>query len=93
MKILLLKSWHLRCAILMLLLFPVAVSAAQGRIAIKAQAITMKQAIKMIEAKSGYTFFFKASDVDDKNVKNIDCEGTLNEVGVAKQNDSLKNWI
>lgn len=64
----------------MLLLFPVAVSAAQGRIAIKAQAITMKQAIKMIEAKSGYTFFFKASDVDDKNVKHIDCEGTLNEV-------------
>lgn len=80
MKILLSKSWQLRCAILMLLLIPVAVSAAQGRIAIKGQSITMKQAIKMIEAKSGYTFFFKASDVDDKSVKNIDCEGTINEV-------------
>lgn len=64
----------------MLLLFPVAVSAAQGRIAVKGQAITMKQAIKMIEAKSGYTFFFKASDVDDKRAKNFDCEGTLDEV-------------
>lgn len=80
MKILLSKSWQLRCAILMLLLIPVAVSAAQGRIAIKGHSITMKQAIKMIEAKSGYTFFFKASDVDDKSVKNIDCEGTLTEV-------------
>lgn len=80
MKILLLKSWYLRCIILMLLLFPVAVSAAQGRVAVKGQAITMKQAIKMIEAKSGYTFFFKASDVDDKKAKNFDCEGTLDEV-------------
>lgn len=80
MKILLSKKWQLRCAILMLLFIPVTVSAAQGRIAIKGRSITMKQVIKMIEAKSDYTFFFKASDVDDKSVKNIDCEGTINEV-------------
>lgn len=80
MKILFLKCWHLRCAILLLLLFPVAVSAAQGKIVIKGQAVTMRQAIKMIEEKSDYTFFFKASDVDDKTHKNIDCKGSIDEI-------------
>lgn len=80
MKILFLKCWYLRCTILTLLLFPVAVSAAQGTIVIKGQSVTMKQAIEMIEKASGYTFFFKASDIDNTSKKNIDCKGTIDEV-------------
>lgn len=80
MKILFLKSWYIRCTILILLLFPVAVSAAQGTIVIKGQAVTMKQAIAMIEKASGYTFFFKASDIDNTSKKNINCRGTIDEV-------------
>lgn len=80
MKILFLKCWYLRCTILVLLLFPVAVSAAQGTIVIKGQSVTMKQAIEMIEKASGYTFFFKASDIDNTSKKNIDCHGTIDEV-------------
>lgn len=65
----------------MLLLFaPVAVSAAQGTIAVKGQSITIKQAMKIIESTSDYTFFFKASDIDDTSKKDIDCRGTIDEV-------------
>ena len=74
------KIWYIKYAIMMLLLFPVAVSAAQGRIAIKGKSVTMRQTIKMIEDKSDYTFFFKASDVDNVGQKDIDCQGTINEV-------------
>lgn len=80
MKILLRKSRYLRYTILMLLFVPVAVSAAQGTIAVKGQSITIKQAIEIIEKTSDYTFFFKASDIDSKKQKNFDCIGTIDEV-------------
>lgn len=80
MKIQHLKSWHIKCVFVMLLLFPVAVSAAQGQIAIKGKSVTARQAIKMIEEKSGYTFFYKASDVDKVGKKDLDCRGTIKEV-------------
>ena len=59
MKIQHLKSWYAKCTLMMLLLFPIAVSAAQGCIAIKGKSVTARQAIKMIEEKSDYTFFYK----------------------------------
>lgn len=80
MKIQHLKSWYMKCAVMMLLLFPVAVSAAQGRIAIKGKSLTARQAINMIEEKSDYTFFYKASDVDNVGKKDLDCQGTIKEV-------------
>ncbi|WP_042368432.1 carboxypeptidase-like regulatory domain-containing protein [Bacteroides neonati] len=80
MKILFLKCRYIRYTIVMLLFAPIAVSAAQGTIAVKGQSITMKQAIKIIENTSDYTFFFKASDIDDTSRKDIDCKGTIDEV-------------
>lgn len=80
MKIQHLKSWYMKCAVMMLLLFPVAVSAAQGHIAIKGKSLTARQAINMIEENSDYIFFYKASVVDKVAQKDIDCQGTIEEV-------------
>ena len=80
MGILHLRRWHIKYVIMLVLLFPLSVSAAQGRITVKGQAITVKQAMKMIEEKSNYTFFYKASDVDIRTKKNINCNGSINEV-------------
>lgn len=80
MRILHLKNWYLLCAILMLLFIPVVASAAQGGIVVKGHALTMKQAIEMIEKTSDYRFFFKSNDVDNESKKNIDCSGTIEEV-------------
>lgn len=80
MKIQHLKSWYMKCAVMMLLFFPVAVSAAQGHIAIKGKSLTARQVINMIEEKSDYIFFYKASVVDKVGEKDLDCKGTIEEV-------------
>lgn len=80
MNILFLKCRYLRCAILMLLFIPFNASAAQGTVVVKARSITVKQAINIIEKTSDYTFFFKGSDVDSEQKKNVDCSGTIEEV-------------
>ncbi len=74
------KRWQLRYAFVFLLLWPAVVQGAQGHIALKGQAITMKQAIELIEKNSDYTFFFKTSDIDNSLKRNIDCTGTIEEV-------------
>lgn len=68
MRVLKLKQWHFTIALIGMMLFPVTLSAAQGRVKVKGNAITVRQALKQIEASSEYTFFYKAEDVDD--VKN-----------------------
>lgn len=80
MKIQHLKSWYMKCAIMLLLLSPVTVSAAQGHIAIKGKSLTARQVINMIEEKSDYIFFYKASVVDKVGEKDLDCQGTIEEV-------------
>lgn len=49
------KRWHLKYAILFLLLYPLAaINAAQGQIAVQGQSISIKQAIELIEKNSRY---------------------------------------
>lgn len=74
------KSNCIIYAFILMLFFPVVMNASQKKVVLKERSITIKQAIKLIEKKSDYTFFFKESDIDDKNKKDIDCNGTINEV-------------
>ena len=53
---------------------------AQGVISVKGQAMTIKQAIQLIEKNSNYTFFYNAADLKNTTNKNLNCEGTIEEV-------------
>ena len=52
------SRWHLRLIVLLILFFPLTLSAAQGRVTVKGQSITLRQAIKIIESSSNFKFFF-----------------------------------
>lgn len=54
--------------------------AAQGQIVVKGRSITISQAINLIEKSSNYTFFYNANDLKNTNLKDIDCEGSIDEV-------------
>lgn len=62
------------------LIFPLTLSAAQGRVTVKGQSITLRQAIKIIESSSNFKFFFNPSDLDALPGKNLDCEGEISDV-------------
>src|SRR5574344_111536 len=66
--------------LIVLLLFPLTSLAAQRRVAIKGQSLTIKQAIQLIEKNSDYTFFYNASDLNNATRKNLNCSGTIEEV-------------
>lgn len=66
--------------ILFLFIIPLSVSAAQEKVSVKGKAITVKEAIKLIEKNSAYSFFFKSTDLDNKSRRDVDCEGSLDEV-------------
>ena len=51
------------------LIFPLTLSAAQGRVTVKGQSITLRQAIKIIESSSNFKFFFNPSDLMHYRVK------------------------
>ena len=94
MKILCLRGWHWRSILLLLLLYPTMVCASQEKITVKGQSVTLRQVIRIIEKNSDYTFFFKANDVDGQVAKNLNCEGTVQEVlDVALKGTSLKYVI
>lgn len=42
--------------------------------------MTIKQAIQLIEKNSNYTFFYNAADLKNTTNKNLNCEGTIEEV-------------
>ena len=65
---------------LLILFFPLTLSAAQGRVTVKGQSITLRQAIKIIESSSNFKFFFNPSDLDALPSKNLDCEGEISDV-------------
>lgn len=70
------------------------VCASQEKITVKGQSVTLRQVIRIIEKNSDYTFFFKANDVDGQVAKNLNCEGTVQEVlDVALKGTSLKYVI
>ena len=96
MEILCLKRWHLRNVFLLLLLLPITVygNGNQQKITVKGKSLTLRQVIKAIEKNSDYTFFFKANDIDDLLIKNINCTGTIQEIlPIALDGTNLKYVI
>lgn len=75
-----LRHWYFISAVLVFCFYPMLSNAAQSKVVLKEKSISIKQAIKLIEKKSEYTFFFKESDIDDVHKRDIDCRGTINEV-------------
>lgn len=80
MRVLNLKIWRFTIGLICMIFIPATLSAAQGRVQVKGNAITVKQALKQIEANSDYTFFYKAGDVDNVRKHNFDCNGTIETV-------------
>lgn len=77
------KSNRQRClkyVALLLFFYPITLLGAQGVISVKGQAMTIKQAIQLIEESSNYTFFYNAVDLKNTVNKNLNCEGTIEEV-------------
>ena len=73
-------KWRTGILSLALITSPLYADAAQGQLSIKKQSASLKQIIQLIEKESGYTFFFRSSDIDDSKKVNIDCEGSIEEV-------------
>ena len=71
---------HLKYAVLIMLFYPVTLLAAQGNVTVKGQAITMEQAIKLIEKNSDYTFFYNAADLRNAAKRSLNCKGNIEEV-------------
>ena len=74
------KQRYLKYIVLLLLFYPLNILGAQGVISVKGQAMTIKQAIQLIEKNSNYTFFYSAADLKNTTNKNLNCEGTIEEV-------------
>ena len=74
------KQRYLKYIVLLLLFYPLNILGAQGVISVKGQSITIKQAIQLIEKNSNYTFFYNAADLKNTTNKNLNCEGTIEEV-------------
>ena len=74
------KQRYLKYFVLLLLFYPLNILGAQGVISVKGQAMTIKQAIQLIEKNSNYTFFYNAADLKNTTNKNLNCEGTIEEV-------------
>ena len=79
------KQRYLKYIVLLLLFYPLNILGAQGVISVKGQAMTIKQAIQLIEKNSNYTFFYNAADLKNTTNKNLNCEGTIEEV--LKENE------
>ena len=73
------KQRYLKYIVLLLLFYPLNILGAQGVISVKGQAMTIKQAIQLIEKNSNYTFFYNAADLKNTTNKNLNCEGTIEE--------------
>ena len=74
------RTRYLKYIALLLFFYPLTILGAQGIITVKGQAITIKQAIQLIEKSSDYTFFYNAADLKNTTNKNLNCEGTIEEV-------------
>ena len=74
------KKRYLKYIVLLLLFYPLNILGAQGVISVKGQAMSIKQAIQLIEKNSNYTFFYNAADLKNTTNKNFNCEGSIEEV-------------
>lgn len=71
---------YLKYIVLFMLIYPTMTMAAQRQVSVKGQSITVKQAIELIQKNSSYTFFYNAADLKNTIRRNIDCQGSIEEV-------------
>ena len=62
------KQRYLKYIVLLLLFYTLNILGAQGEISVKGQAMTIKQAIQLIEKNSNYTFIYNTAAL--KNTTN-----------------------
>lgn len=74
------KDRLIKALLLLALLAPSTVFAAQGQVVVKGKSLTLKQVIQQIEQNSNYTFFYKAVDLNQVGKQDIDCEGNIEEI-------------
>lgn len=65
---------------LALLFYPMSTLGAQKHITVKGKAMTIKQAIQLIEKNSDYTFFYNAADLGNSTKHSFDTEGKIEDV-------------
>ena len=84
---------YLKHIALTLLFYPLSALGAQGHISIKGQSITIMQAIQLIEKNSDYTFFYNAADLENKQRKDINCNGSIDEILNEVFSDGKNTWV
>lgn len=87
------KRWFLKTIMMLVLLCPVTLSAAQNKIVVRGESVTLKQAIKIIEEHTPYKFFFKSSDIDVIPHKKINCEGSVTDILNVVLKDTGINYV
>ena len=71
---------QLKYGALALLLCPLTANAAQGQFSIQKQSATMKQVFHLIEEASGYSFFFKSTDINESKRIDANYKGSIEEI-------------
>lgn len=88
------KERFQKAILLLALLTPITVLAAQGQIVVRGKSLTLKQVIRQIEKNSNYTFFYKSVDVNKVEKLDVNCEGNIEEVLAAVfKNNHIKYVI
>ena len=72
---------------------PALASIPQSDITLKGKSMSAKEVIQLIQKSSGYTFFYKKSDLDRVPLQNIDCSGNIEEILAAVFGGTLEYQI
>ena len=74
------RQRYLKCIVLVLLLYPITLFAANAQITVRGEALSIKEAILQIEKHSNYVFFYNATLLKEMKKRNIDCKGPIETV-------------
>ena len=88
-----LKAYTCMVAFLGVLLVPVCAQASDNAIVVKGTDMTVVEAIRQIEKSTGYTFFYKASDLNAVSSRDIDLKGDIHEVLAAMFQGSGVSYV
>ena len=88
-----LKAYTCMMAFLGVLLVPVCAQASDNAIVVKGTDMTVIEAIRQIEKSTGYTFFYKASDLNAVSSRDIDLKGDIHEVLAAMFQGSGVSYV
>lgn len=86
------KQRYLIGILVLSIMWPTTALCAQGDICLKGR-YTLKEAIEHIEKTNGYTFFYKDNDLKDNAKRDVNCEGTIDEVLKVLFKDSNVNYV